>query len=358
MPMQFACPSCKAPLTAPDSAAGKTGPCPKCRATITAPTVTPPTVTSPRPAIGMDGSPDGARQQARVPNSRAPAQQEGVVPDDYFDEGDAATPGDAAPQNTCSCGKPAIAGESLCSECLGEEVKTFARGCVEGLIALIGLVLCLAVVIYTLIAVSACRHTLERIELVLCLALFIYTFNQLSEQLEKERQARREKERQARREKERQARREKERQARLTPEQRIAESARSRFGDATLVQYPSPGYVVVECAPDGVHLGGIRDKAVIDVVKKFKGFVQWAFQVEGVNVVELQGYTLAQDVYGHRACVIRLSIPRHVAARFDWTRATLGGFAQVLQDDPECQAFVHKSGSRGWGLALRVPWKG
>ena len=118
MPMQFACPSCKAPLTAPDSAAGKTGPCPKCRATITAPTVTPPTVTSPRPAIGMDGSPDGARQQARVPNSRAPAQQEGVVPDDYFDEGDAATPGDAAPQNTCSCGKPAIAGESRCRECL------------------------------------------------------------------------------------------------------------------------------------------------------------------------------------------------------------------------------------------------
>jgi len=141
----------------------------------------------------------------------------------------------------------------------------------------------------------------------------------------------------------------------LTPEQRIAESARSRFGDATLVQYPSPGYVVVECVPDGVHLGGIHDYAVIDVVKKFKGFVQWAFQVEGVNVVELQGYTLAQDVYGHRGglCVIRLSIPRHVAARFDWTRATLGGFAQVLQDDPECQAFVHKSGSRGWGLTLR-----
>lgn len=260
MPMKFACPSCKAPLTVPDSAAGKTGPCPKCRATITAPTVTPPTVTSPRPAIGMDGSPDGARQQARVPNSRAPAQ-------------------------------------------LGEKewrgaVKTFA---VEVLIAFI-------------------------------LALFIGAFIYVSEQ------------------------REKERQARLTPEQRIAESARSRFGDATLVQYPSPGYVVVECVPDGVHLGGIHDYAVIDVVKKFKGFVQWAFQVEGVNVVELQGYTLAQDVYGHRGglCVIRLSIPRHVAARFDWTRATLGGFAQVLQDDPECQAFVHKSGSRGWGLTLRT----
>lgn len=267
MPMQFACPSCKVPLTVPDSAAGKTGPCPKCRATITAPTVTPPTVTSPRPAIGMDGSPDGARQQARVPNSRAPAQ-------------------------------------------LGEEVKTFAldtRPAVEALIALIR---------------------------VLCLALFIYAFTYVRESEQ----------------------REKERQARLTPEQRIAESARSRFGDATLVQYPSPGYVVVECVPDGVHLGGIHDYAVIDVVKKFKGFVQWAFQVEGVNVVELQGYTLAQDVYGHRGglCVIRLSIPRHVAARFDWTRATLGGFAQVLQDDPECQAFVHKSGSRGWGLTLRL----
>lgn len=113
---------------------------------------------------------------------------------------------------------------------------------------------------------------------------------------------------------------------------------------------------MVECVPDGVYSGGIYDNAVINVVKKFKGFVQWAFQVEGVNVVELQGYTLAQDVYGHRGglCVIRLSIPRHVAARFDWTRATLGGFAQVLQDDPECQAFVHKSGSRGWGLALRL----
>ena len=255
MPMQFACPSCKAPLTVPDSAAGKTGPCPKCRATITAPTVTPPTVTSPRPAIGMDGSPDGARQQARVPNSRAPAQ-------------------------------------------LGEKEKTFA---VEVLIALI-------------------------------LLPFIYAFIYVG------------------------AQREKERQARLTPEQRIAESARSRFGDATLVQYPSPGYVVVGCVPDGVYSGGIRDYAVIDVVKKFKGFVQWAFQVEGVNVVELQGYTLAQDVYGHRGglCVIRLSIPRHVAARFDWTRATLGGFAQVLQDDPECQAFVHKSGSRGWGWTLRL----
>jgi len=301
------------------------------------------------------------------------------VPDDYFDEGDAATPGDAAPQNTCSCGKPAIAGESLCRECLGEKAKTCA---VEGLIALIGLVLCLALIIYTFIA--------ERIEPVLCLALFTYTFIYVkvktwaaeglialfglvlglgliiyliakpiepvlylalftfifiyvSEAL-------------VQREKERQARREKERQARLTPEQRIAESARSRFGDATLVQYPSPGYVVVECVPDGVYLGGIHDYAVIDVVKKFKGFVQWAFKVEGVNVVELQGYTLAQDVYGHRGglCVIRLSIPRHVAARFDWTRATLGGFAQVLQDDPECQAFVHKSGSRGWGLALRT----
>jgi len=203
----------------------------------------------------MDGSPDGARQQARVPNSRAPAQ-------------------------------------------LGEKEETSAVGV---LIAFI-------------------------------LALFIGAFIYVSEQ------------------------REKERQARLTPEQRIAESARSRFGDATLVQYPSPGYVVVECVPDGVHLGGIHDYAVIDVVKKFKGFVQWAFQVEGVNVVELQGYTLAQDVYGHRGglCVIRLSIPRHVAARFDWTRATLGGFAQVLQDDPECQAFVHKSGSRGWGLTLRT----
>lgn len=339
MPMQFACPSCKAPLTAPDSAAGKTGPCPKCRATITAPTVTPPTVTSPRPAIGMDGSPDGARQQARVPNSRAPAQQEGVVPDDYFDEGDAATPGDAAPQNTCSCGKPAIAGKSLCSECR-EEVKTGLIALIRVLFALIRLVLCLAVVIYTLAQVFTSTSIAERIELVLCLALFIYTFNYVSEQCEKERQARREKER----------------QARLTPEQRIAESARSRFGDATLVQYPSPGYVVVECVPDGVYSGGIYDNAVIDVVKKFKGFVQWAFQVEGVNVVELQGYTLAQDVYGHRGglCVIRLSIPRHVAARFDWTRATLGGFAQVLQDDPECQAFVHKSGSRGWGLALRL----
>ncbi len=330
MPMQFACPSCKAPLTAPDSAAGKTGPCPKCRATITAPTVTPPTVTSPRPAIGMDGSPDGARQQARVPNSRAPAQQEGVVPDDYFDEGDAATPGDAAPQNTCSCGKPAIAGKSFCSECLGEEVKTFA---VEGLIALIALirVLCPALCIYAFIYVS------EQRELVLCLALFIYAFTYVFTYVSEQR--------------------EKERQARLTPEQRIAKSARSRFGFATTrVQYPSPGYVVVECVPDGVYSGGIYDNAVIDVVKKFKGFVQWAFQVEGVNVVELQGYTLAQDVYGHRGglCVIRLSIPRHVAARFDWTRATLGGFAQVLQDDPECQAFVHKSGSRGWGLTLRT----
>ena len=352
MPMKFACPSCKAPLTVPDSAAGKTGPCPKCRATITAPTVTPPTVTSPRPAIGMDGSPDGARQQARVPNSRAPAQQEGVVPDDYFDEGDAATPGDAAPQNTCSCGKPAIAGQSLCSECL-EEVKDGDEALeLLDLIALIGLVLCLAFVIYTLAQVFTCPIPSERIELVLGLALFIYAFDRFSDQVSEQR----EKERQARREKERQARREKERQARLTPEQRIAESARSRFGDATLVQYPSPGYVVVECVPDGVHLGGIYDIAVIDVVKKFKGFVQWAFQVEGVNVVELQGYTLAQDVYGHRGdlCVIRLSIPRHVAARFDWTRATLGGFAQVLQDDPECQAFVHKSGSRGWGLALRL----
>ena len=331
MPMQFACPSCKAPLTAPDSAAGKTGPCPKCRATITAPTVTPPTVTSPRPAIGMDGSPDGARQQARVPNSRAPAQQEGVVPDDYFDEGDAATPGDAAPQNTCSCGKPAIAGKSLCSECLREDVKTCARGCVEGLIALIR-VLCPALCLYAFIYV---RESEQR-ELVLCLAFIIYVFTDVFTYVSEQR--------------------EKERQARLTPEQRIAESARSRFGDATLVQYPSPGYVVVECVPDGVHLGGIYDIAVIDVVKKFKGFVQWAFQVEGVNVVELQGYTLAQDVYGHRGglCVIRLSIPRHVAARFDWTRATLGGFAQVLQDDPECQAFVHKSGSRGWGLALRL----
>lgn len=344
MPMQFACPSCKAPLTVPDSAAGKTGPCPKCRATITAPTVTPPTVTSPRPAIGMDGSPDGARQQARVPNSRAPAQQEGAVPDDYFDEGDAATPGDAAPQNTCSCGKPAIAGKSLCSECLGEEVKTsaeevktFARGCVEGLIALIR-VLCMALFLY---AYTYVRESEQR-ELLLCLAFIIYAFTDVftdvftyvSEQ------------------------REKERQARLTPEQRIAKAARSRFGfvATTRVQYPSPGYVVVECVPVGVYSGGIYDKAVIDVVKKFKGFVQWAFQVEGVNVVELQGYTLGQDVYGHRGrlCVIRLSIPRHVAARFDWTRATLGGFAQVLQDDPECQAFVHKSGSRGWGLALRL----
>jgi len=343
MPMQFACPSCKAPLTAPDSAAGKTGPCPKCRATITAPTVTPPTVTSPRPAIGMDGSPDGARQQARVPNSRAPAQQEGVVPDDYFDEGDAATPGDAAPQNTCSCGKPAIAGQSLCSECLGVDVKT----CLKGLLLLIHLVLLLALLIYTFIA--------ERAEPVLWLAVFTFTFIYVSDTFI-DVSEQREKERQARREKERQARREKERQARLTPEQRIAESARSRFGDATLVQYPSPGYVVVECVPDGVYSGGICDNAVIDVVKKFKGFVQWAFQVEGVNVVELQGYTLAQDVYGHRGglCVIRLSIPRHVAARFDWTRATLGGFAQVLQDDPECQAFVHKSGSRGWGLTLRL----
>jgi hypothetical protein len=326
MPMQFACPSCKAPLTAPDSAAGKTGPCPKCRATITAPTVTPPTVTSPRPAIGMDGSPDGARQQARVPNSRAPAQQEGVVPDDYFDEGDAATPGDAAPQNTCSCGKPAIAGKSFCSECLGEEVKTCA---VKGLTLLIHLVLGLALIIYTFIA--------ERIEPVLCLAFIIYAFTDVFTYVSEQR--------------------EKERQARLTPEQRIAKAARSRFGFVgTRVQYPSPGYVVVECVPDGVHPGGIYDNAVIDVVKKFKGFVQWAFQVEGVNVVELQGYTLAQDVYGHRGglCVIRLSIPRHVAARFDWTRATLGGFAQVLQDDPECQAFVHKSGSRGWGLALRL----
>ena len=147
----------------------------------------------------------------------------------------------------------------------------------------------------------------------------------------------------------------KERQARLTPEQRIAESARSRLvtprSCSTLAQDTSWW-----CVPDGVYLGGIYDNAVIDVVKKFKGFVQGAFQVEGVNVVELQGYTLAQDVYGHRGglCVIRLSIPRHVAARFDWTRATLGGFAQVLQDDPECQAFVHKSGSRGWGLALRL----
>jgi len=307
MPMQFACPSCKAPLTAPDSAAGKTGPCPKCRATITAPTVTPPTVTSPRPAIGMDGSPDGARQQARVPNSRAPAQQEGVVPDDYFDEGDAATP----------------------------DVKTCAVGCVEGLIALIR-VLCVALFIY---AFNYVRESEQR-ELLLCLAFIIYTFTDVFTDvftyvIEQ---------------------REKERQARLTPEQRIAESARSRFGDATLVQYPSPGYVLVECVPDGVYLGGIHDYAVFDVVKKFKGFVQWAFQVEGVNVVELQGYTLAQDVYGHRGglCVIRLSIPRHVAARFDWTRATLGGFAQVLQDDPECQAFVHKSGSRGWGLTLRT----
>ena len=329
MPMQFACPSCKAPLTAPDSAAGKTGPCPKCRATITAPTVTPPTVTSPRPAIGMDGSPDGARQQARVPNSRAPAQQEGVVPDDYFDEGDAANPGDAASERQDD--------DDL-------DVKTCVKTCaVKGLMLLISLA-AFVIYIWAQVFTEPPLSPLERIELMLCLALFIYTFDsfsdQVSEQLEKERQARREKER----------------QARLTPEQRIAESARSRFGDATLVQYPSPGYVVVECVPDGVHLGGIRDYAVIDVVKKFKGFVQWAFQVEGVNVVELQGYTLAQDVSGHRGglCVIRLSIPRHVAARFDWTRATLGGFAQVLQDDPECQAFVHKSGSRGWGLALRL----
>jgi len=280
----------------------------------------------------MDGSPDGARQQARVPNSRAPAQQEGVVPDDYFDEGDAATPGDAAPQNTCSCGQPAIAGQSPCSECLGEEVKTCARGCVEGLIALIR-VLCPALCLYAFIYV---RESEQR-ELVLCLAFIIYVFTDVFTYVSEQR--------------------EKERQARLTPEQRIAKSARSRFGFATTrVQYPSPGYVVVECVPDGVYSGGIYDNAVIDVVKKFKGFVQWAFQVEGVNVVELQGYTLAQDVYGHRGdlCVIRLSIPRHVAARFDWTRATLGGFAQVLQDDPECQAFVHKSGSRGWGLALRL----
>ena len=261
------------------------------------------------------------------------------MPDDYFDEGDAATPGDAAPQNTCSCGKPAIAGQSLCSECLGEDVKTCA---VEGLIALIRVlialihVLCVALFIY---AFNYVRESEQR-ELLLCLAFIIYAFTDVFTDvftyvIEQ---------------------REKERQARLTPEQRIAESARSRFGDATLVQYPSPGYVVVECVPDGVYSGGIYDNAVIDVVKKFKGFVQWAFQVEGVNVVELQGYTLAQDVYGHRGglCVIRLSIPRHVAARFDWTRATLGGFAQVLQDDPECQAFVHKSGSRGWGLTLRT----
>lgn len=129
MPMQFDCPSCKVPLTVPDSAAGKTGPCPKCRATITAPTVTPPTVTSPRPAIGMDGSPDGARQQARVPNSRAPAQ-------------------------------------------LGEEVKTFAldtRPAVEGLIALIR-VLCVALFLYAFIYV---RESEQR-ELLLCLAFIIF----------------------------------------------------------------------------------------------------------------------------------------------------------------------------------------
>jgi len=121
----------------------------------------------------MDGSPDGARQQARVPNSRAPAQQEGVVPDDYFDEGDAATPGDAAPQNTCSCGKPAIAGQSLCSECLGEDVKTCA---VEGLIALIRVlialihVLCVALFIY---AFNYVRESEQR-ELLLCLAFIIF----------------------------------------------------------------------------------------------------------------------------------------------------------------------------------------
>ncbi len=94
------------------------------------------------------------------------------MPDDYFDEGDAATPGDAAPQNTCSCGKPAIAGQSFCSECLGEEVKTCAEEVKTCAVELIR-VLCWALVIYAFFYV---RESEQR-ELLLYLAFIIYAFS-------------------------------------------------------------------------------------------------------------------------------------------------------------------------------------
>ena len=37
MPIEFKCPNCGTPLTAPDTAAGSSGPCPRCKARVTAP---------------------------------------------------------------------------------------------------------------------------------------------------------------------------------------------------------------------------------------------------------------------------------------------------------------------------------
>ena len=117
----------------------------------------------------------------------------------------------------------------------------------------------------------------------------------------------------------------------MTPEQRISQiRPQSPFGFATTrVQNANPGYVVSRnCIPDRVLNGGDHyDNAkVIDVVKEVqRSFVQLTFQVEGVNMVELQGYTLARITYSHRAVSASSAIdPRHVAAQIpDWTHEQL-----------------------------------
>ena len=68
MPIQFSCPHCGHSLSAPDSAAGVSGPCPKCRKTITAPS-------PPRP----QATPVATRQPAPVvpaPTPVAPQEKD------------------------------------------------------------------------------------------------------------------------------------------------------------------------------------------------------------------------------------------------------------------------------------------
>ncbi|MDB5313034.1 MAG: hypothetical protein JWO38_7236 [Gemmataceae bacterium] len=66
MPIRIACPSCAAVLTVPDTAAGKTGKCPKCQTPIAIPPATPEfeVVDEPAPPTPADNRPGSRRRSA------------------------------------------------------------------------------------------------------------------------------------------------------------------------------------------------------------------------------------------------------------------------------------------------------
>jgi len=121
--------------------------------------------------------------------------------------------------------------------------------------------------------------------------------------------------------------------------------------EATDASEPRPGDEVVRYATVDYNLGAQWDEsmAIRSATMKAKEFIPKAFQVQGVDVLELRAFSDFTDVRGNSSpnVAMKITISRRTAGGINWPNFNQRNFERVLTGR-EDGVYVHLSLRRAW----------